>query len=56
MDDGNLVKKWTAKENLYPICKLDQFKVSIDSVLFIIIMIDDAQKSPIGHTALERSK
>nr|POE84637.1 hypothetical protein CFP56_73803 [Quercus suber] len=27
-DDGNLVKKWTAKENLYPIRKLDQSKIT----------------------------
>ncbi|KAK7856006.1 hypothetical protein CFP56_025487 [Quercus suber] len=27
LDDGNLVKKWTAKENLYPIRKLDQSKI-----------------------------
>ncbi|KAF3969779.1 hypothetical protein CMV_006460 [Castanea mollissima] len=29
LDDGNLAKKWSTKEHLYPICKFDQSKVSI---------------------------
>ena len=39
IDDGNLAKKWSTKEHLYPIRKLDQSKVSIDSVLFICLLL-----------------
>ncbi|KAM4087912.1 hypothetical protein ACB094_07G031700 [Castanea mollissima] len=34
-DDGNLAKKWSTKEHLYPICKLDQSKDAGSCNLYI---------------------